>query len=766
MHEGQLVSHYRVLQKVGEGGLGEVFLAEDLILNRRVALKVLATQQPNASKQILEEARSAASIDHPNACKIFETGEYEGAPFIAMEFLDGETLAQRIASRPIPLKEAVTLAIEITEALAEAHEKHIIHCDLKPANIMITLSGHGKLMDFGLARMVKRIPGSESDSTSRDESPNRVGAGTPAYMAPEQIRREKLDARSDIFQLGIVLYHMFAGIHPFRRSTHEATMAAILHEDAVPLRRAAPAVPESLSRIVERSLVKYPAGRYASARDLWAALIDLRSDNTEQAERAPLLSAIAILPFSDLSAAHDQEYFCDGLAEELISAVGQSSQIRVASRTASFRYKGAGVDLREIGRTLNVASILEGSVRKAGERVRIVVKLVDIETGYPLWSETYDRLLNDIFQIQDDIARAVVTKLLGTFTAFSEKGQGTCTPFRTALAPSPPRNVRAYEFYLKGRYFWNKRTEDDLRRSAECFGRAIAEDSNEAVAHAGLADVYVTLSLYGAVRPLEFMPLARSSADRALQLNPDLAEALTSRACLRAVFDWDWNSAAREFETAIRINPNYAQARQWYAMNCLCPLGAFARARKELKLAAETDPISLAIASSAGVLAFFEQDYERAIADFRAVLQMNEAFYLAHYFIGQIYAAQGLYPDALGELELAVAMSRGSSESISALGYAQARAGQTDNARLQLQELTRRKTQKYVSPVLLAQINTGLEEYEQAMTNIEEAFHTRSTDLVWLNVRPAFDAVRSNDRVTRILTSLGLRNSLSGRSLV
>ncbi|HEY2380952.1 MAG TPA: protein kinase [Terriglobia bacterium] len=753
MHVGQVVSHYRVLQKVGEGGLGEVFLAQDLILNRRVALKVLATKQPDARKQILEEARSAASIDHPHACKIYETGDCEGAPFIVMEFLEGETLSQRLESGPLPLKEAVTIAIEITEALAEAHEKQIIHCDLKPTNIMITLSGHAKLMDFGLARMLKQSPPSGDDSTHQDEVSKPGIAGTPAYMAPEQIRGEKLDARSDIFSLGIVLYEMLAGVHPFRRTTHAATMAAILHEDAVPLNQAAPAIPESLSRVIERSLVKSPAGRYASARDLWAALTGLRSDDAARLQAASPSAAIAILPFSDLSPAHDQEYFCDGLAEELISAIGQSSPIRVASRTASFRYKGATLDLREIGRTLNVTSILEGSVRKAGDRLRIVVKLVDIETGYPIWSERYDRLLNDIFEIQDEIARSIAGKLQGTFAA----------SMTAPAAPTPPRNVRAYESYLKGRYFWNKRTEDDLRRSAEYFESAIAEDANEAVAHAGLADVYVTLSLYGAVRPLDFLPLARNSADRALELKPDLPEALTSRACLRAVFDWDWNSAAREFETAIRLNPNYAQARQWYAMNCLSPLGAFTRAREELKIASETDPVSLAIASSVGVLAFFERDYERAIADFRAVLQMDEAFYLAHYFLGQIYAAQGLYPDALGELERAVAISRGSSESISALGYAQARAGQTDNARRQLQELSQRKTGRYVSPVLVAQVNTGLKEYDDAMTNIEEAFQARSTDLVWLKLRPAFDAVRSNDRVTRLLTSLGLGSSLSSR---
>ena len=381
--------------------------------------------------------------------------------------------------------------------------------------------------------------------------------------------------------------------------------------------------------------------------------------------------------------------------------------------------------------------------------MRISAKLVELENGYPIWTERYDRLLNDIFEIQDEISRAIASKLQLTL--------GSTDP--TPQVSTPLRNLRAYEMYLKGRYFWNKRTEEDLRRGAEYFERGLTEDSNEALAHAGLADVYVTLALYGGVRPVEFMPLARNAADRALELKPHLPEALTSRACLRAVFNWDWSSAAKEFEAAIHANPSYAPARQWYAMNCLSPQGAFARAREELRKAAELDPVSLAVAASVGILAFFEHQYDRAAMLFRAVLEMDHGFYLAHYFLGLTCAEQGLHSEAIREAERSVAISGGSSESISALGYVQARAGNPDAARTQLDELAQRSARRYVSPVLLAQVHAALGDYDRAFSNLEDAFHARATDLVWLNVRPAFDSIRSDARTIELLRRLGLRAS-------
>jgi len=744
MIAGKLVSHYRVIEKIGQGGLGVVYLAEDTILNRRVALKFLTRPVETSAgrKRILDEARVAASIDHPYVCKIFETGESDGNPYIVMEFLEGKTLAERMKSGPLQLEEALKMATEVCEALAEAHDKQIVHCDLKPANVMIMNNGHVKLMDFGLAKSAHRNVLQDDDETPSESV--LPAAGTPAYMAPEQARGEKVDSRSDVFSFGILLFEMLTRTNPFRRNTAHLTVEAILHEDP-PFEKFASTIPTSIARILYRALEKKPDERYSAAHEIWTDLIRARNNESFQV-RSKALPAIAILPFTDFSPERNQEYFCDGLAEELISALGGLGQLHVASRTAAFRFKNQDVDLREIGRALNVTSILEGSVRKSGNHIRIVVKLVDVNTGYPLWSEKYDRQLDDIFEIQDDISRAIVEKLNITFTL-----SDSSTRVRVG-----PQNLHAYEFYLKGRYFWNKRTEKGVRLSIGYFERALAEDGDYALAHAGLADAYVVLCLNGAVQPGDVMPRAKEAAERALALSPEMPEALTSRACIRGIFDWDWQLAEKEFDAAIRVRPRYAQARQWYAINCLAPLGQFQRAKAELRRAAELEPVSLAIATSLGVLEFFERDYDSAIAQFKTVLEMDEGFSAAHYFIGQACLAKGLHAEAIRELERAVLLTERSSETLAVLGYAQASAGLLPEARHALSELSRRATQQYVSPVLLSQIQIGLQEYDGAISNLEEAFRLRSADIIWLNVRPAFDAVRSDPRFVGLSRRLGL----------
>ena len=745
MISGALISHYRVIEKLGQGGLGEVYLAEDTILKRRVALKFLTRPSETGTErqQIMAEARSAASIDHPYACKVFEAGESDGKPFIVMEFLQGQTLAERIKSGPVAPGDALNVAAEVCEALAEAHARQIVHCDLKPANVMIMNNGHVKLMDFGLARSAHQKIIHNADDETTFETTVSV-SGTPAYMAPEQVRGETVDSRTDVFAFGILFFEMLTGSNPFRRNSALTAIAAILHEDP-PFDQFESKIPAMLVPILRRSLEKNPEARYSSAQEVSADLI--RALNQEPVEfQSAALPAIAILPFTDISPERNQEYFCEGLAEELISALGGLDQLRVASRTASFRFRNADVDLREIGRALKVTSILEGSVRKSGNQLRIVVKLVDVKTGYPLWSEKYDRQLNDIFEIQDDISRAVVEKLHITFALSAS----------TKRLRQEPTNLRAYEFYLKGRYFWNKRTEENLRQSIDHFERALAEDRDYALAHAGLADAYVTLALYGAVRPESAMPRAKKAADRALELRNELPEALTSRACIHAIFDWDWHLAAKEFDTAIRLSPRYAQARQWYAVNCLAPLGQFDRAKAELQHAVELEPVSLAIATSLGVLHFFERDYDRAITQFQAVLEMDEGFGIAHYFIGQAYLEQRLHAEAIRALKQAVLLTRRSSETVAMLGYAQAVAGLRQEAVKALSELSQRAAERYVSPVLRSQVHLGLEEYDRAIASLDEAFRLRSADIIWLNVRPAFDVIRSDARIVGLLRKLGL----------
>jgi len=749
---GRNVSHYRVLEQIGRGGMGEVLLAEDSILGRRVALKFLtAAGDSQERNRILAEARAAASIDHPCVCKIFETCESEGRCFIVMEFVEGETLAKSLLSGPIPYAKALAIMTEIAEALAEAHGKGMVHCDLKPSNIMIARSGHVKLMDFGLARQFRPLRLGPDDETLAVVS---LAGGTIAYMSPEQAIGEPADAPVDVFAFGIVLYEVLTGAHPFKKSTPAATFAAILREEPPKIEQYLPGAHPALGQILKRALAKQAKERYASAEELVPDLIALR-DNGRGLSLAsasnPAPPVIAILPFKDMSQHGDQEYFCDGLAEELIVVLGTLDQLKVVSRSAAFRYRAGDLSLQEIGQALGATTLLEGSVRKAGDRLRIVVNLVDIENGCPVWSQRYDRQLDDIFEIQDEISRAVAEKLKVTFAA----------PPAAAQFPGTTQNIRAYEFYLRGRHFWNKRSEQNLKLSIDQFQRAIDEDPQYAHAYAGLADAWVTLAVYGAIRPSDAIPLARAAADRALALDPLLPEALAARACIAAIFDWNWNSAEREFEFLIRQHPRFARARQWFAMNCLAPRGLYARAAEELRIAAELEPVSLAISSSVALLDLFDGKYDDAIARLRSVLELDDSFYLAHYFLGQAYSEVRLHEDAIRELERAAAMSGRSSESLAALGCAQASAGRRDESLAILRELTERQATAYVSAVLIAQVQTGLQQFEDAAANLQRAFSDRSVDLVWLGVRPAFQSIGSHERVAAILNRVGLR-TLSG----
>jgi len=745
---GKIISHYRVLEQIGTGGMSEVFLAEDTILGRRVALKFLTREGDGSERnRVLAEAIAAASIDHPCVCKIFETCEWEGRQFIVMEFVDGETLAQRLRAGPLPMPQALATAIEIAEALAEAHRKGIIHCDLKPGNVMVARGGHVKLMDFGLARPVWRARIGTDEETVDADSRGPLG-GTLSYMAPEQARGENLDARADVFSFGILFFEMLSGVHPFKRNTAQSTVAAIIHEEPAQIGQYLRAANLQLRQILKRALARSPEARYATAAELAADLIAFR-DNRKGQGSSGILPIIAILPFKDLSPAGDQEYFCDGLAEELIVALGRNEQLRVISRSAAFRFRNADVSLAEIGQALGATAIVEGSVRKAGERLRIVVNLLDLEHGSPIWSERYDRQLDDIFEIQDEISRAIAEKLRVTFAP----------PPSRKLKPSGTANVSAYELYLRGRHYWNTRNEENLRLSIEQFERAIAVDPGYALAYAGLAGAWVTLSVFGASRPGDVIPLARDAAERALALEPELPEALTASACIRAIFDWDWDASEREFESVIRLSPRFGQARQWFAMNCLAPRGEFARAGEELNVARELEPASLAISTSLGILDFFERKYDSAISRFRAVLELDEGFYLARYFLGQTFTEIGKFEEAILELRRAVSLTRRSAESVSALGYAHAVAGERAESLAALRELSDRAERSYVSPVLLAQIQIGLGQSGDAITNLRSAFRLRSSDLIWLDVRPALKTVSSNDQVVEILSGIGLRAS-------
>ncbi|MCZ6484311.1 MAG: protein kinase, partial [Acidobacteria bacterium] len=412
---GKTISHYRVLEKLGQGGMGEVFLAQDKKLGRKVALKFLTekVQQNSAiQKRFVREAKSAAAIDHPYICKIFETQEIEGQTFIAMEYVEGQTLSAKLAPGPLSLKEALRIAIETAEAFEEIHKNRFVHRDLKPSNIMLAKQGHIKVMDFGLARQfLTEEDLSSSEDTPSDLSPHSSIVGTVAYMSPEQFHRQKVDSQADIFSFGIVLYEMIAGAHPFQKSNVYETVSSILHDRPSPLARYRDSIPELLQHTISKMLVKEPDQRYQSVHEVRTNLVQLLEGLGGKIATLPSRPAVAVLPFADMSPQKDQDYFCDGLADELISALAKLEGLRVAARTSAFRFRGAELDVREIGRQLNVGTILEGSLRKVGDRLRIGIQLINVENGYPLWSERFERKLDDVFQIQDEISEAVVGEL-------------------------------------------------------------------------------------------------------------------------------------------------------------------------------------------------------------------------------------------------------------------------------------------------------------------------------------------------------------------
>ncbi|HYP29873.1 MAG TPA: protein kinase [Blastocatellia bacterium] len=843
---GTEIEHYRILARIGAGGMGEVYLAEDTRLGRKAALKLLPseyTRDPDRLRRFEQEARAASALNHPNILTIYEIGETNSGHFIATEFIEGKTLRRHMSGFRMPLREALDVAIQVGGALSAAHQAGIIHRDIKPENVMLRPDGYVKVVDFGIAKL------SEVSTESRmADAPDAsailsvttepgIVMGSPNYMSPEQARGFKVDARTDIFSLGAVLYEMIAGRKAFDGPTVSDILVSLLERDLPPLSKHAPDIPPKLELVVRKALAKNREERCQTIDEMLSVLrrikqrldfeagldesispdvIDssagmagagrdssetvkvvydsdemraarptvitepaitrhltgrfIRSHKTALLAAALLLliisaiafyayrggpppqkvGSLAVLPFANVSTDPNSEYLSDGITESLINNLSQAPALKVMSRNSVFRYKGQGADPMKVGQELNVEAVLLGRIEQRGEALAISIELVNARDNSVIWGEQYNRRMPDLITVQEEIARRVSEKLSLRLTGDQ----------RQRISRRYTDNSEAYHLYLRGRYQWNKRTEEGMRKGIEFFNEAIAKDPRYALAHAGLADCYALLIEYGSQPPTELRPMAEKSALRALEIDDTLAEAHNSLAAVYE-YDWNWAEAEKQYRRAIELNPNYATAHQWYAI-FLSGRGRANEAIHYMKQALELDPLSLIINTSLGRIYYCARDYGGAVEQLHKTLEMEPNFAEARFHLGLSYEAQGRYDEAISELDTSIKLFQDRTY-IGWLGRTYAVAGRRDEALKVLGELKEIAKRQYVPPYMMAIIHTGLGDKEQAFEWLNKVYEERSYFVIWLNVDPIFDPLRGDPRFQDLLRRVGLPPVVSGQ---
>ena len=737
--KGTMVSHYRIIEKIGSGGMGEVYLAEDTKLNRKVALKFLPPhlcQDEECRQRFKREAQAAAKLNHPNIVTIHEVSDYQGRPFIAMELVEGLSLRDLAKGKELSIDRIIELAIQVCDGLGAAHGKKVVHRDIKPSNIVIDAYGRPKILDFGLA------------ATQGGEHLTKTGStlGTVRYMSPEQVQGKEIDQRSDLFSLGVVLYELIAGRTPFERDNEAATLKAITQDNPEPLARYKSDIPDELQRTVSKLLEKDSAYRYQTAAGVISDLRRLKKESISGPSTVQPKPSIAVLPFTNLSADPEQEYFCDGMAEEIINALTHVEGLRVVARTSCFAFKDRHEDIRQIGRKLNVDNVLEGSVRKAGNRVRITGQLIKISDGYHLWSDRYDRELSDIFEVQDEISIAIVEKLKVKLLGGEHE----------QIVKRSTDNLDAYNLYLKGRYHWNKRTEQGMRKGLEYFQQAAEEDPAYVLPYTGIADCYNLLGWYGYVAPKEAFPKAKVAAEKARDMDATLAEVHTSLAAVREFYDWDWSAAEKGYRRAIELNSSYLPARHRYS-EFLCYLGRHEEAFREIECALNLDPLSLLYNTILVEVCYFARQYDQAIEAALRTVEMDPNFLPTHWLVAFAYAQKQMYKDAMTETQKAADLSgEGNPLIVTQLGILYSLSGRNDEAREVLDELSELSERRFVSPFYTALIHLGLGEKNSALKWLEKAYDEHDHALETLKVEPMLDSLRSHPRFGVLLKRMEL----------
>jgi serine/threonine-protein kinase len=734
------LGHYHIIKLLGAGGMGEVYLAEDSRLERRVALKLLPPRLAADTEHLLRferEARALAALSHPNIVTIHTVEHVGDYHFLTMEFVEGKTLAQLIPSAGMAPASLLAVAIPLADALATAHRHGVTHRDLKPANVMVSDEGRVKVLDFGLARLGR--PAGEPSASPTTDALTRAGqiVGTCAYMSPEQVEGRTLDHRTDIFSLGTILFEMATGRRPFQRAIQIDVLVAIRKEQPPAVSTLSPVMPGEFDRLVARCLEKDPDRRVQTAHEVCNELqavkevIDTGARPSGARDGMPASRherRVAVLPFANMSADQEQEYFCDGMAEDLINALAHVEDLQVAARTSAFAFKGQNRDVREIGRLLDVGSVLEGSVRRSGNRLRITAQLIRVADGMHLWSERFDRQLDDVFAVQDEISLAIVDRLKVQLLA----GEEAQVIKRHTVDPE------AHNLYLKGRYLWNRRTEGDITRAMACYEQAAARDPEFGLPHVGLADALSVMGQWGMRRACEVFPKAKAEAQRALAIDAGLAEAHTSSGLLAAFYDWDWPAAERHFTRALSLNPRYSQARRWYALY-LCVRERFAEAIRESQLGLELEPLSPVANFQTGQVLYHVGRMTEAIEQLTKAVELDPHMPLSYAFLAPAYLMAGRLQDAADAAERSNLAGLVPFWKTVVL----VREGRLEEARRAFAELEKLEQSQYVGQAGLAIAAAALGDMDGAVARLERAFNERDPQLPFIKILPGLGDMHS-----------------------